>query len=80
MFYNIPREVILNDYTWEEVQFRVNQIPISKLITITPGMKKFDIDESYRLALMDKQKVSNKDQRKQYDDFLERLRKAKSRE
>ena len=39
-FYSIPREEILNNYTWDEVQVMIKQIPVDQLVKPSNNPKK----------------------------------------
>jgi len=79
MHYNISKENIMTKYSWEDVQFRINQIQIDKLITIREGMKKTDIERAYRLCLCDEVEIKPIDMKNQYDLFKKRFEKAKTK-
>ena len=55
--YNISRESILLEYSWDDIQSYVHNLPIEKIITLYEG-KKADNSNRYLESLCDRDIVS----------------------
>ena len=77
--YNIPRDELLWNYTWEDVQEYIGQIPIDKMMTIVPGMKESDIKKRYIESFCDplSDEVVAQQLDTKYEQFEKRLQQLK---
>ena len=67
----MKREEALFDYTWDEIQDLVLDIPIKRIVAVAPGMQEHEIREAYLDALCDRDVEAKA---REVDAFVERAR------
>lgn len=79
--YNIPRDTLLWEYTWSDIQDMMYLIPLDRLVQVVPGMKPEEAKKRYIECFCDplsNQQISQQLDTK-YDQFEKRLAELKQK-
>lgn len=71
--YNLPRDTILWEYSWEDVQFRITELPIERIRSRPAGMKNREYKELCLESLCNRVHQTVDTMKEDYENFQKRL-------